>query len=91
MFLRKGSQPQNINKGNKMTAFLRAVKFIFNFCFYEVFRGVFSDFFPPSLKESDAGSRESVITVAPRTPATSPVIDSTRTTLSTCCPSDGPD
>lgn len=48
-----------------MTAFLRAVKFIFNFCFYEVFRGVFSDFFSPSLEESDAGSRESVITVAP--------------------------
>lgn len=31
-----------------MTAFLRAVKFIFNFCFYEVFRGVFSDFPLPS-------------------------------------------
>lgn len=49
MFLRKGSQPQNINKGNKMTAFLRAVKFIFNFCFHEVFRGVFSSF-PFSLR-----------------------------------------
>lgn len=50
MFLRKGSQPQNINKGNKMTAFLRAVKFIFNFCFCEVFRGVFSDFSPFPLR-----------------------------------------
>lgn len=90
MFLRKGSQPQNINKGNKMTAFLRAVKFIFNFCFYEVFRGVFSDF-PPSLEEFNAGSRESVITVALGTSATSSVIDSTRMALSTCCPSDGPD
>lgn len=29
-----------------MTAFLRAVKFIFNFCFYEVFRGVFQLFSP---------------------------------------------
>lgn len=74
-----------------MTAFLRAVKFSFNFCFYEVFRGVFSDFFPPSLEESDAGSRESVITVAPGTHATSPVIDSTRMALSACCPSDGLD
>lgn len=74
-----------------MTAFLRAVKFIFNFCFYEVFRGVFSDFFPPSLEESDAGSRESVITVALGTPATSPVIDSTQMALSTHCPNDGPD
>lgn len=33
-----------------MTAFLRAVKFIFNFCFYEVFRGVFSDFPPFPLR-----------------------------------------
>lgn len=51
MFLRKGSQPQNINKGNKMTAFLRAVKFIFNFCASEVSRGVFgvSPPFPPSI------------------------------------------
>lgn len=73
-----------------MTAFLRAVKFIFNFCFYEVFRGVFSDF-APSLEEPNAGSRESVITVAPGTPATSSVIDSSWTTLSTSCPCDGPD
>lgn len=73
-----------------MTAFLRAVKFIFNFCFYEVFRGVFSDFPLPS-KNPVAGSRESVITVAPRTPATSSVIDSMPMALNTCCPSDGPD
>jgi hypothetical protein len=72
-----------------MTAFLRAVKFIFNFCFYEVFRGVFSDF-PPSLEESNTGSRESVITVAPGTPATSSVIDSTGLVFITRCPRDGP-
>lgn len=59
-----------------MTAFLRAVKFIFNFCFYKVFRGVFSDF-PPSLQESNAGSREAVITVAlGGAPATPSAIDS---------------
>lgn len=90
MFLRKGSQPQNINKGNKMTAFLRAVKFIFNFCFYEVFRGVFSNF-PPSLSESNTGSREAVITAAPGTLATSSVIDSTGLAFITQCPNDGPD
>lgn len=72
-----------------MTAFLRAVKFIFNFCFYKVFRGVFSDF-PPSLQESNAGSREAVITAALGAPATPSAIDSTGLAFVTRCPSDGP-